>query len=416
MPAKLEIRWWNGTVVGHLINRGSNFFAYDPAWLELGHDLSPLKLPFTAAVFNAGKEEDGLPGLLADCLPDAWGRKVAELHFAAQKLGPLTPANLLAWRNSRGLGALQIHPALEDDGMPQAKLAAIATASLARGAAEIQRGAPAVVMRQFVQGASAGGAYPKTLVLAYRDGTLAVGAPDGVGVPALLKFDLSPRGGLAECEHAYALMSKAAGIRAVSTQVIPESPRKKRRHLLVHRFDVTAGDPARRIHFHSLARLWHHDPQRAGRSLDYLDLFRAALRLAVPLAELREIARRMVFNVLAANPDDHGRNHAFQYDEERRAWSLTPAFDVTFHAGMLDRGLRVNGEVWPRLAAIGSMCREVGIAKAEFAEIADAVQVAIGRWGKFAKQAGVPKDLAAEAGAWHRRIRESVNSKTVITQ
>ena len=100
MPAKLEIRWWNGRVVGHLLNRGSNFFAYDPAWLELGHNLSPLKLPFTAAVYNAGKEEDGLPGLLADCLPDAWGRKVAALHFAAQKLGPLSAVNLLAWREA----------------------------------------------------------------------------------------------------------------------------------------------------------------------------------------------------------------------------------------------------------------------------------------------------------------------------
>ena len=193
-------------------------------------------------------------------------------------------------------------------------------------------------------------------------------------------------------------------------QVIAESPKKKRRHLLVHRFVVTANDLARRIHFHSLARLLHYDHQRAGRSLDYLDLFRAALRLAVPVTELREIARRMVFNVLAANPDDHSRNHAFQYDEERRTWSLTPAFDVTFHAGMLDRGLRVNGEVWPRLDVIESMCREVGGTKAEFAEIADAVQAAIGHWGKFAKQAGVPKDLAAEASAWHRRIRESVNS------
>jgi serine/threonine-protein kinase HipA len=160
----------------------------------------------------------------------------------------------------------------------------------------------------------------------------------------------------------------------------------------------------------------HYDHQRTGRSLDYLDLFRAALQLAVPVTELREIARRMMFNVLAANPDDHGRNHAFQYDEERRTWSLTPAFDVTFHAGMLDRGLRVNGEVWPRLEVIESMCREVGITKTEVAEIVDAVQAAIGRWGRFAKETGVPQDVAAEASAWHRRIRESVNSASAVTK
>ena len=69
----------------------------------------------------------------------------------------------------------------------------------------------------------------------------------------------------------------------------------------------------------------------------------------------------MLFNVRAANPDDHGRNRAFQYDEERRTWSRTPAFDVTFHDGMPDRFLRVNGQVWPRIEAMETMCREVGI-------------------------------------------------------
>ncbi len=96
MAGALEIRWWDGALVGRLVNRGANLFGYDPAWLERGHDLSPLKLPLNAKVFPCGAEEDGLPGLLADCRPDAWGRKVAELHFATQKLGPLTPFHLLA--------------------------------------------------------------------------------------------------------------------------------------------------------------------------------------------------------------------------------------------------------------------------------------------------------------------------------
>ena len=116
----------------------------------------------------------------------------------------------------------------------------------------------------------------------------------------------------------------------------------------------------------------------------------------------------MLFNVLAANPDDHGRNHAFRYDEERRTWSLTPAFDVTFHEGMLDRGLRVNGEVWPRIEVMEGMCREVGITKAEFSELLDDVRTAIGKWPKFAKAAGVPKDLTTAAASWHKRIREAV--------
>ena len=75
---------------------------------------------------------------------------------------------------------------------------------------------------------------------------------------------------------------------------------------------------------------------------------------------------------------------------------------------MLDRGLRVAGEVWPHLSVMETMGREVGITSAEFAELADAVQTAIGAWPKYARRAGVPRELAAEARAWHRRIRESV--------
>lgn len=116
----------------------------------------------------------------------------------------------------------------------------------------------------------------------------------------------------------------------------------------------------------------------------------------------------MLFNVLAANPGDHGRNHAFRYDEERRTWSLTPAFDVTFHEGMFDRGLRVNGEVWPRIEVMAAMCRDVGIGKAEFAELLDGVRTALGKWPGFARAAGVPKDLIAAAASWHRRIGEAV--------
>jgi hypothetical protein len=75
---------------------------------------------------------------------------------------------------------------------------------------------------------------------------------------------------------------------------------------------------------------------------------------------------------------------------------------------MLDRGLRVNGEVWPRIEVMAVMCREVGITKAEFAELLDGVRTAIGKWPSFAKSAGVPKDLITTAASWHKRIGESV--------
>ena len=155
----------------------------------------------------------------------------------------------------------------------------------------------------------------------------------------------------------------------------------------------------------------HFDHRQAGRSLDSLDLFRTALQLAIPVAGLREIGRRMLFSVPAAKPDDHGRNHAFQDDEERRTWSLTPAFAVTFHEGMFGRGLRVNGQVWPRIEVGETKCREFGITKAELAQLLDGVRTGVGKWLSFAKSAGVPKDHIAAVAASHPRIGESVEQR-----
>lgn len=416
MNPQLKVSWWDGSTVGHLVNRGTNFFGYDASWLARGHNLSPLKLPFTAAPFNGAKGVDGLPGILADCLPDAWGRRLAEADFARQKLGPLTPLNLLAWRGGRGLGPLRFQPVLGDAGRPTSgKVTAISAAALARGAEAIQRGSPSDVLPKLLRGGTAGGAYPKALVLAYPDGTLAVGEPDGLGIPSILKFDLSPTKADGPCEHAYELMSRAAGIRSAPTALVADELEPGRRHVLVTRFDVTNDEPARRAHFHSLSRMLHHDPERASSPLDYRDLFRAGTLIGIQAADMREIARRMVFNVLAANPDDHGKNHAFLYDEVSKIWAPTPAYDVCFHSGMLDRGLRVNGEVWPSLDTMREMSNDVGISNDEFAGIVDGVESAIADWPRFAKMANVSEVTRNEVADWHTRIRQTVISTKRIS-
>jgi len=87
MEKRLQVHWWDGSLVGHLVHRGTIYFVYDETWIKRGHNLSPLSLPFTAIAFNGGKGIDGLPGLIADCLPDSWGRKVARKEFAKNKWG-----------------------------------------------------------------------------------------------------------------------------------------------------------------------------------------------------------------------------------------------------------------------------------------------------------------------------------------
>ncbi len=402
MEKKLRVCWWDGSTVGHLVHRGTIYFVYGPEWLRRGLDLSPISLPFTDVAFNGAKGISGLPGLIADCLPDAWGQKVARTVFAKNKWGEPSTMTLLAWRGVRGLGALNFQPVLETG---ETKLEVISAAALARGAAEIARGEPSEVLPQLARGGTAGGVCPKALVLAYDDGTLRVGEPDGVGQPCLLKFDPSETGENARSEHAYAQMARAAGIRMTESRLIAESPDSTRRHLLLARFDVPSTvQPGKRIHFHSASGLLHKEPD----ALDYRDLFRTAIRLHVPREELCELARRMVFNVLTSNHDDHGKNHAFLLNEESGQWTLTPAYDLTYSSGLIQRGTQVAGEVWPKLATMELLCRDASVSKDEFASVIENVQSSVSRWRFWADESGLPAAKTEEIQGRLDRIRGEV--------
>jgi len=156
-----------------------------------------------------------------------------------------------------------------------------------------------------------------------------------------------------------------------------------------------------RIHFHTASGLLHKGPG----DLDYRDLFRLALRLHVEAADVREIARRMVFNSLASNMDDHGKNHAFQMHEQSGRWSLTPAYDITFSAGMLGRGMTVAGEVWPRLETMESLCLDAGITREEYRSIFDAVEASLSRWPDLAEAGGISRAGIREVAERLSRIK-----------
>lgn len=402
MTNRLRVCWWDDSTIGHLVQKGPIFFVYDEAWLRRGLNLSPISLPFTDVAFNGVRGIDGLPGLIADCLPDAWGRKVARTEFARNKWGEPTTLTLLAWRGRRGLGAVHFLPPMEE---AEARLEAISAATLAGGAAEIERGEPSDILPQLARGGTAGGVWPKALVLAYPDGTLKVGAPDGEGQPSLLKFDLSERGDSARCEFVYASLAKSAGIRVVETRLIEEAADSERRHLLVARFDVPPkGLATQRVHFHSASGLLHKAPD----ALDYRDLFRLAIHLHVPAGELEELARRMIFNVLASNHDDHGKNHAFMLDESSGQWTCTPAFDLTYGEGYLQRGTQVAGEVWPKLATMEALCLGAGLKKDVFHGAVDAVRDALKQWPALAEAHDVSKARRKEITARLRRIEKEV--------
>ena len=159
-----------------------------------------------------------------------------------------------------------------------------------------------------------------------------------------------------------------------------------------------------RRHFHTVAGLLHKEPT----VLDYRDLFRLALRLHAAPSQLREIARRMVFNVMASNMDDHAKNHAFQLDEGSGLWSLTPAYDMTFSPGLLSRGMTISDETWPSAETIEALCLDAGLRREEYLEISHAVDFSLQQWPELAKKEGVPEVKIREVSERFARIRETV--------
>jgi len=395
----LAVKWHDGTPVGHLYHTGPIYFTYDPVWLAEGHNLSPLMLPFDGRAQSILAEGCyGLPGFIADALPDAWGTRVAEAVFAREGWGSVTPMKLLAWIADRAPGVLVFKPALKF-GEKESWLEKISTERLAGEAAEILRGQPGEIAAIAAAGGSAGGAHPKALVVAHPDGTLSLArTPRAIGDhPSLLKLGLPEQPSL-RVEYAYLLMALAAGIELTPFELIGEGERP---HLLIRRFDWTG---ERRFHLHSLSGLRHRP--KAG--LDYSDLFRAAVRLGQPQSVVVEVARRMLFNLYAGNHDDHGRNHAFLYDRATRAWRLSPAFDLTYSPGALSRGLTIAGEVRPDANSLAAFLRTVAIAGPELTQLSDQVLSAIARWPEFAAQAALGRERAAEVGAAHRQLLKRV--------
>lgn len=393
----VRVHWYDGRLVGHLVRRnGPLYFVYDEAWLPTGHNLSPLSLPFNDVAFNGAHGVEGLPGVLADCLPDKWGRKVAARIFAERQWGEPNQVGLLLWRSDRGLGALRFAPALENGSKGHSDAEnPIHIEAIARSARIIERDEPGEIIAQLSRaGGTAGGAYPKVVVQVYPDQTIAVCPPDVHSISAILKLDLSASNSQSPCEHAYLQMAKLSKIDAVDSWLMSEKSDDAgapRRHLAVRRFDIPdPSSPSRRLHFHSLSNLLHKD---AG-ELDYADFLRAATKLGLPSAALYEIVRRMVFNVLASNTDDHGKNHAFLYDEDRKAWGLAPAYDLTFLTSYLSRGMHIVGEVWPDYSVMQSLARSVGIRDAAFEGIVHEVVSALDQWPSLAEQFGIPPTQA----------------------
>lgn len=390
---------------------GRIFFEYDAAWLKTGLELSPFHLPLslgTSPCSHDRREFENLHGLFWDTLPDHWGRLVWERYVTAAGLDPagVSPLGRLAYAGSRAVGALGYEPEALP-GSDDEKLA-IQLAALDRHASRLaaeQNSTPSELLSLLQAGASAGGAKPKAL-LYLDDSTNEPFLLPGQGrSPWIVKFSTVPHTHKdsreeGRVEYAYSLMAAAAGIRIPESRLLEINTRKGNRALFaVRRFDRPSNSV--RLHLHTLAGLRHIHHQAPGFS--YEIIADTLLRVTGDRRELRELARRAAFNILAGNRDDHAKNFSLLMDSAGQ-WCQAPAYDLTPSPGPGRQGIHVaslNGCATPTPKDFLSFAKRAEIDDA--GEIFEKTGDAVRNWPNFAKQAGLRNAHIKKISELHRR-------------
>lgn len=397
--------------------RRTGVFEYLPEFMRRGLELAPLKMPLRAGPFqfpNIHESYSGLPGLLADCLPDTYGNALIDEWLRQQGKSPVefSPVDRLCYLGERGMGALEFRPAIrrtssKAEKVEIDKLVELAAKALARKESLDAGFSDESDLTEILRvGTSAGGARAKA-VIAWNAGTNEVRsgqakAPHGFE-HWLLKFDgvtsafdgVRDPQGYGRIEYAYYLMAKEAGIEMMPCRLFEEGSRA---HFMTKRFDREIVDgEERKIHYASLFGLGHISYAAPGsHSHSYEDYFETIAALSLSPNDRIEAYRRMVFNVLACNRDDHSKNFGFLMDSSSD-WRLAPAFDVTYAHNP------APGK-WTASQQLSILGKRENITKEDLLKfgfhhriatkpkvktIFDEVIEATGRWATFAGKAGL---------------------------
>jgi serine/threonine-protein kinase HipA len=418
MATVAEVRLWGTSIGAVSLEEGAQVatFQYDPNFMPSGIQLSPLVMPLAARLYQFPALPlgtfRGLPGLLADSLPDRFGNTLIDAWLATQGRRPesFTSIERLCYIGTRGMGALEFFPATGPALRASAKIGLGALVALAsevlthRNSLQVSfspRHRHTGLKEILRVGTSAGGARAKAIV-AWNPATNEVRsgqvkAPKGFGY-WLLKFDgvrhnkdkeLEDPKGFTVIEYAYALMAEAAGISMSECRLLEEGGR---RHFMTRRFDRQADGS--KVHMQSLAALGHFDFNTAD-AYSYEQAFDVMKRLGLPMRSIEEQFRRMLFNVVARNQDDHVKNIAFLMDKSG-AWTLSPAFDVTYaynpHGKWTARHqMTINGKAENFILEDFRACAKVAALKrGRDREILNQVVEAVKNWPDFADTTGVP--------------------------
>ncbi len=332
---------------------GLGAFEYAPSFIKTGIELSPLKMPLAQGIYSFPELDfntfKGLPGLVADSLPDDFGNAVLNAWVAMRGKSPndITPLQRLQYTGARGMGALEYAPATQIKSLNASQqvdidsLLSIAQAILnARNdfSAELSKNNAddrEAMLALLSVGMSAGGARPKAVLAFNADFTQArsgqTDAPEGF-THYLMKFDgvseqhahqeiFGDPLGFGAMEFVYYLMAKDCGIDMMPCHLLPEG---QRRHFITQRYDRVGNE---KVHVQTLNGLAHVDYQKPG-SFSYAELFAVLRQLKLSAVDAEQLFRRMVFNIVARNHDDHAKNFGFMLRGDK--WGLAPAYDLAY--------------------------------------------------------------------------------------
>lgn len=413
-----EVYLW-GTRIGIIHQDGSRPYAsfeYDRGFLTSGIEVAPLRMPLSGNVYEfpslAGEPFYGMPGLVADSLPDRFGNAVIEqwLSSLGRSLSDFNAIDRLCYTGKRGMGALEYVPASSDikdidEDINIREMVRFASDILTDREGISLKASDDLTYAQLIQvGSSAGGARAKA-VIAWNEATNEVRSGQtqlGAGYDYwLMKFDnVSKNGdhGLEDkpeytmVEYAYYLMAQAAGINMSECRLYHSNGDH---HFMTKRFDRVNGG---KLHMQSLGAMTHISYQQPG-ACSY-ELAAAYMReIGLSYKEIEQFYRRMVFNCLAVNQDDHVKNTSFLMDRGGK-WTLSPAYDLTFSYNPDSKWLRahqmsVNGKTTQigvqDLLEAGS---RMGIKQRRCNDIIGEVSAAAMGFLTFAEQVGIKEKTA----------------------
>tara|TARA_R110002096_G_scaffold135456_2_gene287434 strand:- start:378825 stop:380138 length:1314 start_codon:yes stop_codon:yes gene_type:complete len=425
------VKIWNKRLGVVVWNEKKQFasFQYEPSFLTHKIDLSPIKMPiaqgdrvYSFPELKMERNEEistfkGLPGLLADSLPDRYGNQLINLWLAKNSRPPnsMNPVEQLCFIGSRAIGALEFEPSSFKKNRDAFDIELSSLVDIAQKMLSTRKDFTTNIksnekraMGEILKiGTSAGGARPKALIAYNLDtGEVRSGqtnTPKGFE-QYLLKLDgvsdaqFGSSKGFGRVEYAYYLMARDCGIDIMDSYLIEE---KDRAHFLTKRFDREGENT--RHHIQSFCGLQHYDYNQLY-SYSYEQLFQTmrVLRLSYPEAE--QMFRRMVFNVLATNFDDHSKNFSFRLKQGGK-WELAPAYDLCYsyapnNIWVNQHSLSINGK-HKEISKddLMSIARENSIKKGE--RIIYEIQDIVKNWADYAAEVKVKAEL-------NREIRENI--------